>query len=210
MDRLLVDAFVESHAKPPREIWLDLDATDDPVHGRQEGRFFPRLLPPLLLRPAVHLLWRAPVVRAAASLEHRRLGRQRGGVGADRGADPGALAGHADRASRGLGVLPGAVDALVRGAPDRLCVRPWRAMRGWCGRSADSCTRRRPSTGARVSPRAGIGTFVTARARVGPGPATWWARRNTCPKGPTRGSWSPTSARIAPMRSTCTRRCIAS
>ena len=40
MDRLLVDVFVESYAKPPREIWLDLDATDDPVHGRQEGRFF--------------------------------------------------------------------------------------------------------------------------------------------------------------------------
>lgn len=40
MDRLLVDAFVESYLKPPREIWLDLDATDDPLHGHQEGRFF--------------------------------------------------------------------------------------------------------------------------------------------------------------------------
>jgi len=37
---LLVDLFIESHAKPPREIWLDLDATDDPLHGHQEGRFF--------------------------------------------------------------------------------------------------------------------------------------------------------------------------
>ena len=40
MDRLLVDCFVEAHAQPPEEIWLDLDATDDPIHGRQEGRFF--------------------------------------------------------------------------------------------------------------------------------------------------------------------------
>ena len=40
MDRLFVDLFIESHAKPPREIWLDLDATDTPLHGRQEGRFF--------------------------------------------------------------------------------------------------------------------------------------------------------------------------
>jgi hypothetical protein len=40
MDRLLVDVFVESYKKPPREIWLDLDATDDPLHGHQEGRFF--------------------------------------------------------------------------------------------------------------------------------------------------------------------------
>jgi hypothetical protein len=40
LDRLLVDIFIEAHAKAPREIWLDLDATDDPVHGDQEGRFF--------------------------------------------------------------------------------------------------------------------------------------------------------------------------
>ena len=39
-DRLLVDLFIESHPRPPREIWLDLDATDDPLHGHQEGRFF--------------------------------------------------------------------------------------------------------------------------------------------------------------------------
>ena len=40
LDRLLVDVFLESQRKPPREIWLDLDATDDPLHGHQEGRFF--------------------------------------------------------------------------------------------------------------------------------------------------------------------------
>ena len=40
MDRLLVDVFVESYAAPPGEVWLDLDATDDPTHGRQQGRFF--------------------------------------------------------------------------------------------------------------------------------------------------------------------------
>jgi hypothetical protein len=40
MDRLLVDVFIESYEKAPREIWLDLDATDDPLHGGQEGRFF--------------------------------------------------------------------------------------------------------------------------------------------------------------------------
>ncbi len=39
-DELLVELFVESHARAPREIWLDLDATDDPLHGQQEGRFF--------------------------------------------------------------------------------------------------------------------------------------------------------------------------
>ena len=37
---LLVDAFIEAHDRVPKEIILDLDATDDPVHGEQEGRFF--------------------------------------------------------------------------------------------------------------------------------------------------------------------------
>jgi hypothetical protein len=41
IERLLVDLFLDaSGAKPPREIVLDLDATDDPIHGHQEGRFF--------------------------------------------------------------------------------------------------------------------------------------------------------------------------
>ena len=40
VDRLFVDVFVQAHPTPPTEIILDLDATDDPVHGAQEGRFF--------------------------------------------------------------------------------------------------------------------------------------------------------------------------
>jgi hypothetical protein len=40
IDDLLVDLFLQAHAKPPKRIVLDLDATDDPVHGNQEGRFF--------------------------------------------------------------------------------------------------------------------------------------------------------------------------
>ncbi|MEO9034895.1 MAG: transposase [Gemmatimonadaceae bacterium] len=41
VDQLLVDVFIQAHAStPPTEIVLDLDATDDPVHGMQEGRFF--------------------------------------------------------------------------------------------------------------------------------------------------------------------------
>jgi hypothetical protein len=40
IERLLVDVFLEAHAAPPEEIVLDLDATDDPIHGEQEGRFF--------------------------------------------------------------------------------------------------------------------------------------------------------------------------
>jgi Transposase DDE domain group 1 len=38
--RLMVDLFLDAHKRAPRQIVLDLDATDDPVHGEQEGRFF--------------------------------------------------------------------------------------------------------------------------------------------------------------------------
>jgi hypothetical protein len=40
IERLFVTLFLEAHATPPRRIILDLDATDDPLHGHQEGRFF--------------------------------------------------------------------------------------------------------------------------------------------------------------------------
>jgi hypothetical protein len=37
---VLVDRFIAAHAEPPEHLILDFDATDDPVHGKQEGRFF--------------------------------------------------------------------------------------------------------------------------------------------------------------------------
>ncbi|NGO56198.1 IS1380 family transposase [Allomesorhizobium camelthorni] len=40
IEALFVDLFLEAHEKSPGEIVLDLDATDDPLHGHQEGRFF--------------------------------------------------------------------------------------------------------------------------------------------------------------------------
>jgi Transposase DDE domain group 1 len=35
-----VEAFLQLHPQSPEEIVLDLDATDDPIHGEQAGRFF--------------------------------------------------------------------------------------------------------------------------------------------------------------------------
>ncbi len=40
MESLLTDFFIEAHLTPPKEIILDFDATDDPIHGDQLGRFF--------------------------------------------------------------------------------------------------------------------------------------------------------------------------
>ena len=40
IDRFLVNAFLQSYAKAPERIVLDVDTTDDEIHGGQEGRFF--------------------------------------------------------------------------------------------------------------------------------------------------------------------------
>lgn len=40
IDRFFVDAFLQAHVDPPERIVLDLDTTDDEIHGGQEGRFF--------------------------------------------------------------------------------------------------------------------------------------------------------------------------
>jgi hypothetical protein len=39
-DALLIELFLEAHERAPRQVVIDLDATDIPLHGHQEGRFF--------------------------------------------------------------------------------------------------------------------------------------------------------------------------
>jgi len=40
IENRFVDLFLDAHKKAPKQIVLDLDATDDPLHGNQEGKFF--------------------------------------------------------------------------------------------------------------------------------------------------------------------------
>jgi hypothetical protein len=40
MEQVFLDLYIEAHTSPPKRVILDLDATDDPLHGDQEGRFF--------------------------------------------------------------------------------------------------------------------------------------------------------------------------
>jgi hypothetical protein len=40
ISKALVEQYIACHATPPEQIILDFDATDDPIHGSQEGRFF--------------------------------------------------------------------------------------------------------------------------------------------------------------------------
>ena len=40
LDRLLVELFMDQQRTVPEQLVLDIDATDDPLHGQQEGRYF--------------------------------------------------------------------------------------------------------------------------------------------------------------------------
>jgi hypothetical protein len=40
MEQLFIDVFLDAYTQAPKEVILDFDATDDPIHGNQEGRFF--------------------------------------------------------------------------------------------------------------------------------------------------------------------------
>ena len=40
LSEVMVDTFIESYDSPPKKLILDFDATDDPLHGKQEGHFF--------------------------------------------------------------------------------------------------------------------------------------------------------------------------
>ena len=109
---------------PPEEIVLDLDATDDPLHGAQEGRFFHGYYGcycylPLYVFCGDHLL-----VGEAAAVEHRRQRRRGRGDRAAGAPDPRPLAAGADRPARRLRLRARRADELVRGQRGRLRPRP--------------------------------------------------------------------------------------
>jgi Transposase DDE domain group 1 len=54
IDQLLLDLFLESQETAPPQIILDLDGTDIPLYGKQEGRFFRYV--PLYIFCGDHLL----------------------------------------------------------------------------------------------------------------------------------------------------------
>ena len=124
IEALFVDLFLDAHAKAPSQITLDLDATDDPLHGHQEGRFFHGYYDcycylPLYIFCGRHLLAaklrRANIDGAAGAVEEvARIVRQ--------------IRARWPRVRillRGdCGFCREALDGVVRGEPGRLRVRP--------------------------------------------------------------------------------------
>ena len=140
VERLLVDLFLEAHPTPPQEIILDLDATDDPLHGHQEGRFFHGYYDCYCYLPLYVFCGRHLLAAKAPPLEHRCISRCGGRGRTHRRPDPRTLAAGRDRAACRLGLCPRRAHGLVRGERRRLCLRS-RAQRAPRGADASVVSR---------------------------------------------------------------------
>jgi hypothetical protein len=208
IERLLVDIFVEAHRTAPKQIILDLDATDDPVHGHQEGRFFHGYYDcycylPLYIFCGRHLL--------AAKL---------------RRSDIDGAAGSVDEVARIVAQVRARwprVRILLR-ADSGFCRE---ALMAWCeanrvdylfglarnarleaeiaGELAKAAAESRTTGGRRAASVISCGPRSTAGA-AGAGSS---ARRNAQGANPTRASSSPASSRKRPRRAISTRGSIA-
>ena len=77
LEALFVDIFLDGHKRAPKEIVLDLDATDDTIHGEQEGRFFHGYYDSYCYLPLYIFCGRFLLGAQAAPRQHRRGRRPR-------------------------------------------------------------------------------------------------------------------------------------
>ena len=151
IERLSVDLFLEAHTRAPKQIILDLDATDDPLHGRQEGRFFHGYYDgycylPLYVFCGRHLL--------AAKLRPSNIDASAGSLKRSRAssANPRPLAERSHPAARRFRLRARKPDGLVPAEPGRLRVRA-RAQRA-AGRRNSCRARQRRGGGVANGPPA--------------------------------------------------------
>jgi len=99
IEALFVDQFLDAHSAAPEKITLDLDATDDPLHGDQEGKFFHGYydcycyLP--LTSSAGGICWRRSCARRTLMARPGRSRRSHGSSGAFAHAGPTCAFAHA-------------------------------------------------------------------------------------------------------------------
>jgi len=174
IDRLLVDLYMESHAVPPTEIVLDLDATDIPLYGHQPERFFHGYYDSYCYLPLY--------IFAGDQLLCARL----------RPADKDAAAGAVEEVSRIVtqlrrrwpeirivlradsGFCRESVDGLVRNRTMSIMSSGWRATSGWrrFGRSPDA-TGSPVAPDHRARPPASSPSSLTRPTRAGRAHAAW-------------------------------------
>ena len=112
-ETLFVDVFLDAHNKAPKQIILDLDATDDPLHGNQEGKFFHGYYDCYCYLPLYIFCGRHLLAAKLADYEHRWRSRRGGGARPHRGADPPPLAKDTHSAARRFRLHPRTTDGMV-------------------------------------------------------------------------------------------------
>jgi hypothetical protein len=198
IEHLFVALFLEAYKAPPNEIILDLDATDDPLHGHQEGRFFHGYYDcycylPLYVFCGRHLL--------AAKLRRSNIDASAGAV-----AEVARIVAQIRARWPRVSILLRADSGFAR---DELMA--------WCeangidyvfglarnerlvGAIAEDLATAEAQSLARGGAARALPTSSGARWTVGAGSAASWPRPSICPKAPTRASSSP---RCRPARST--------
>ena len=120
IEKLFVDLFLEAHERAAAADHPRSRRDRRPAARRAGGPLLPRLLRLLLLPAAVRVLRPPSAGGQAAAGEHRRGGGRGRGDGADRRANPPALAEGAHPAARRLRLCARGSDGLVRGQRRRL------------------------------------------------------------------------------------------
>ena len=113
VEAFLVEQFIRVRGGKPKELVLDLDATDDPLHGEQEGRFYHGYYRCYLLPASVCVLRGVCAGGQAAGVEPGWLRRSGPGDGADRGTTAGEVAEAPHYAAGGQQLCPRGVDEMV-------------------------------------------------------------------------------------------------
>ena len=194
---VFVDVFVEAHKSPPKRIILDLDATDDPLHGNQEGRFFHGYYAATATcrstSSAAAICWSPSSGGPTSTPRPARWRRSPASWRTCAG-----LAGGRDLAAGRLRLCARRADELVRGERRRLRVRAGAQRAAGADDRRRAGRRPRRRSRRRASRRACSRSSTTARGTAGRRAAAWWPRPSIWRKAPIRASSSP---RCRPSRS---------
>ncbi len=185
IEALLVDLFLEAHRTVPRQLVLDLDATDDPLHGHQEGRFFHGYYDgycylPLYVFCGRHLL--------AAKLRRSNIDASAGAVD-----EVERIVAQIRQAWPRVRIVLRADSGFARDELMAWCEanrvgfvfgRP--ATSAWSARSPTSLPLRRPKPWRRAIPHAALPTSSGGPSTAGAGRGAWSPRPSTCPRAPIR------------------------
>ena len=207
IEGLFVNLFLEAHKTPPKEIILDLDATDDPCMAIRRAASSTAITTAIATcRCTSFVAGTCSPPSCGARTSMPRPGGRRGR--AHRRPDPGALAPGRDPATGRFRLCPRRADGVVRGEWRRLPLWP-RPQRAAGRRDRRGARRSEAESLAQGAPARRFADSRGARSTAGAGRAGSSPRPSTCPKGQTHASSSLRCRRARSTPAPSTRTSIA-